>query len=167
MSLGKSLVAAIHETTGTEAKTSGGQLFERTLEGYNFEIGLRDFDKYTFLLDGLTITTRKTDSDAPLSAETLKARAQQLSQKVTYFLEDLKLLEVDAIKLQAQMRSESPSLEKTSVSYFEVMIQGNSKIALQRYQYDPETMTRQQVPFLVTNEVFERCINDFLDILQK
>jgi len=167
MTLGKSLVEAIHETMGAEAKTSDSKLFERTVEGYNFEIGIRDFDKYTFLLDGLTITTRRTDSDIELNVEILKKRAEQLSKKVTYFLEDLKLVEVDAIKLQAQMRSESPSVDEQALSYYEVMIHGDSKISLQRYQYDGETKTRQQVPFLLTSEVFERCIDDFLGVFHQ
>lgn len=164
MSLGKSLVEAIQESIGDVTKTSGSYLFERTIEGYDFEVAVRDFDKYTFLLDGVTITTKKANADVQLKVETLKKQAEQLSQKITYFLENLTLLEVDAAKLQVQMRSESPSVEEELLSYFEVMIHGNSKISLHRYQYDRETKKRQQAPFLVTTEVFERCINDFLDV---
>jgi hypothetical protein len=93
----------------------------------------------------------------------LKARAEQISKRVTGLLEPLRLLEVDSGGNVALLRSEQPGQHGDERFYYEVLLEGNGGAALRRFQV-PRTgePRRQQVAFTLTHEVLGKLVRDLI-----
>ncbi|HTU93735.1 MAG TPA: hypothetical protein VMF69_26885 [Gemmataceae bacterium] len=98
---------------------------------------------------------------AQTSAVELKARAEQLCQRVTGLLEPLRLVEVDGTSNTALLRSEEPGQLGDERFYYEVLLSGDGGSVVRRYQ-SPHTgqPRRQQVAFTLTHEALAKLVRD-------
>jgi hypothetical protein len=80
---------------------------------------------------------------------------------VTGLLEPLKLIEVDATRSEAVLRSETPAQKGDDVQYYEVLLRGTHAATLNRYQA-PRTGPgkRRAVPFALTHEAIAKVVGD-------
>lgn len=107
----------------------------------------------------LGLTTPKL---AGASLETLKAISDALTNKLTYLLEPIGLVEADADRCSVQLRSNPPQKGDDGTSYYELMVRRGGDITLSRYAKKPGQL-RLIIPAQVTREVLARLADDFLD----
>jgi hypothetical protein len=101
----------------------------------------------------------RRSADAP--AVDVKARAEQLCQRVTGLLEPLTLVEVDGVRNVAQLRSEQPGQLGDDRFYYEILLEGDGRSTVRRFQApQADAPRRQQVPFALTHEVLARLVRE-------
>ncbi len=95
---------------------------------------------------------------APLSK--LKLVAEDLSRRLTYLLEPITPVEMDADQCIVQLRSNPPQKDEKSTTYYELLVKQGGRLSLARYTKE-RGGDRQNVPAHVTREVFLRVVDDF------
>ena len=84
----------------------------------------------------------------------VKTWANAAAQRVTGLLEPLKIVEIDNIRNEAQLRSETPTQRGDKRFYYELLLRGNATALLRRYQ------VREQTAFALTHEVLAKLAGD-------
>ena len=85
---------------------------------------------------------------------------ERLAGRVTYLMEPLKVLEVDAGGGEVQIRSQSPTARADQRGYYEVRLFNRGSLRMERYAFDEATRERRRVPCQLTREVLERLADD-------
>ena len=91
---------------------------------------------------------------------TLKQVAEQLSRRLTYLLEPITAVEIDADQCAIQLRSNPPQKDDNGASYYELLVKKGGLVSLSRYKKEPRE-ARRLIPAQVTREVFLRLVDDF------
>ena len=92
--------------------------------------------------------------------EGLVHKGHQISEKVTYLQENLRLLEADQEHQVVTLRSMDPDQVKRNIEFFEMKIELSGKTTLERLGYSKETGEREPVDFVVSYETLERLSKD-------
>lgn len=100
------------------------------------------------------------DALAGRPAQRLQAVAEALAKRLTYLLEPISPIEVDAEHCVVQMRSHPPQKDESTTSYYELLVARTGQISLVRY-VRPTGAPRSVVPAHVTREVLYRLADDF------
>jgi hypothetical protein len=120
-------------------------------------------------LDSLACAfTRLSLRAAALSAmsnEQLKKTAEQLSARLTYLLEPISPIEVDAHGCVVQMRSNPPQKDADRTSYYELLVSRSGELSLYRYSRIPG-QSREPIAAHVTREVLARLAADFAAVIE-
>ena len=91
-------------------------------------------------------------------------KANRLASRLNYLLEPISVIEVDAQRQQAILRSTKPqALATKQRRYYELAVQGNSQIRFARFETVPG-QARQRVPAVLTQEVLVRLIGDLASV---
>lgn len=101
---------------------------------------------------------------AGASSTRLERVAKSLSDRLTYLMEPIRPIEIDADACVAQLRSSPPQRDDDGRSYYELTVRRGGEIALARYRKEPGSV-RQQIPAHVTREVLLRLTDDFEAVL--
>jgi hypothetical protein len=97
----------------------------------------------------------------PSTAADLKRWAGRTVARATGLLEPLKLIEMDAARSEAVLRSETPAQRGTSIEYYEVLLRGRQAATLKRYKASRTgTGKRRAVPFALTHEAIAKLAGD-------
>lgn len=94
----------------------------------------------------------------------LQEIAEQLSNKLTYLLEDIGPVEQDAEGCTVLLRSKPPEKEAGRTQYYEVKVARGGTISLVRYEFQRGTHGRTPIPAQVTRQVFGRLVNDMASV---
>jgi hypothetical protein len=87
--------------------------------------------------------------------------AERISRTVTGLLEPLKLIEVDAPRKIALLRSAAPTPGDPGLRYYEVELHGSARATVRRYRgYQEIGHRREQIPFTLTHEALAKLIGD-------
>jgi hypothetical protein len=97
---------------------------------------------------------------APPAGMTLDGWANSVASRVTGLLEPLKVLEIDAERNEALLRSNQPSRRSDDLFYYEVLLKGIKAASVRRYQGNPGGGRREQVPFVLTHEAVAKLVGD-------
>jgi hypothetical protein len=101
------------------------------------------------------------DRDAPPADGDPRAWGERISRKVTGLLEPLKLLEADAARQVAVLRSSAPTPKDPGLHYYEVELHGTARATVRRFRGFHETgKKREPIPFTVTYEALAKLIDD-------
>jgi hypothetical protein len=92
------------------------------------------------------------------SLEKLKKIGEDLTRRVTYLLEPIAIIEIDAEGITVQLRSAPPSQENGVTSYYELTI-NQGGLNLRRYE-SQSGQPRQAVPAHFTHEALRRLAKD-------
>jgi hypothetical protein len=93
--------------------------------------------------------------------ENVSTWATRIAGAVRGLLETLKVVEVDAPRNQAMLRSDPPSPQGDRVAYYEVILTGTTAATARRYMATANgSERREQIPFTLTNEVLAKFITD-------
>ena len=90
--------------------------------------------------------------------------ARRSPTRLTYLMEPISPIEIDAEACVAQLRSNPPQRDDDGRSYYELLVRRGGEIALVRYRKEPGT-PRQQIAATVTREVLLRLADDFEAVL--
>jgi hypothetical protein len=97
---------------------------------------------------------------ASASAADLERLGKALSDRLTYLMEPIAPIEIDAQACVVQLRSNPPQRDDDGRSYYELTVRRGGEIALVRFRKETGA-TRQQIPATVTSEVLVRLVGDF------
>jgi hypothetical protein len=95
-----------------------------------------------------------------LSSNALRSWGDRLAARLTYLMEPLVVLEVDAQAGEAELRSQTPTPRGDRRSFYEVRLRREGSLHLRRIGFDDATRSRQVVPCQMTVEVLERLADD-------
>jgi len=102
----------------------------------------------------------RVDSLAALPTDGLRETAERLSARLTYLLEPISPIEVDAQGCVVQMRSSPPHKETDRTTYYELLVSRWGELSLCRYTR-ASGQPREVIPAHVTREVLARLVADF------
>jgi hypothetical protein len=100
-----------------------------------------------------------TRPEAAPPAADLKTRAERLAGRVTGLMEPLRLIEVDAGRDAALLRSAAPQRRGDDLFYYEVLLHSRGA-GVRRYQSSTTGGARQQVAFPLTHEALAKLAAD-------
>lgn len=99
-------------------------------------------------------------------AEGLRAWADRVAGRVTYLMERVAAVEVDASGGSALLRSAPPDRRGEMRSYYEVVLRSPGTLTLTRYRYHNGDQTREEVPCNLTREALERLVDDLAETMR-
>lgn len=120
-------------------------------------LNLSALDAVGLAFDVLEFTT--TDRQ-DWSSDALRAWGERLAGRVTYLLEPLKVIEIDAQGGEVQIRSQSPTPRAEQRGFYEVRLYKQGLLLMQRFVFDDATRQRRQTACQLTREVLERLADD-------
>ena len=91
---------------------------------------------------------------------TLRNWAEGVAARATGLLEPLRLLEVDADRNEALLRSDAPAKKGARVAYYEVRLFGLDRAEVRRFQASRTESGRDQIAFALTHEVLAKLVGD-------
>jgi hypothetical protein len=108
---------------------------------------------------------RLTTSElASARAADLERIGKALSDRLTYLMEPIAPIEIDAQACVVQLRSNPPQRDDDGRSYYELTVRRGGEVALVRFRKETGA-TRHQIPATVTREVLLRLVGDFCAML--
>ena len=102
---------------------------------------------------------------APLTHPQLKSWADRLVTRLTYLMEPLVVLEIDAAGGQAELRSEAPSWRDGRRTYYELRLDRRAALRLSRVTFDEASRKRDTALCQLTREALERLADDLVESL--
>ncbi len=105
-----------------------------------------------------------TDELASAGAGELERIGKALAGRLTYLMEPIAPIEIDAAACVVQLRSNPPQRDDDGRSYYELIVRRGGEIALTRYR-KTNGDARQQIAATVTHEVLMRLVSDFCGVL--
>jgi hypothetical protein len=106
-------------------------------------------------------TAELASADAPR----LERMGKALAARLTYLMEPIAPIEIDADACTVQLRSNPPQRDDDGRSYYELMVRRGGEIALVRYRKENGD-ARRQIAATVTREVLHRLVGDFCAVLE-
>jgi len=94
------------------------------------------------------------------SSDELSAWGERLARRVTYLMEPLKVVEIDAAEGEVQVRSDDPTPRGGLRGYYEFLLGRAGTCRLHRYVFDEITRRRRRASCHLTREVLERLVDD-------
>jgi len=127
----------------------------------NLEVG--DLDRLGCMLHKFEIKKQGEGLGDPDRAGRLKAQGDRITQKVSYLLEPLRVIEWDKSAPFVQIRSFPPRGDNDFVEFYELLLEGKGDgtlITLARYRNVKGERGLEPRPILLTREVLERLLDD-------
>jgi len=117
------------------------------------------------VVDSLSCAFREMTLEVPglqsAAFSTLETWAKNLSQRITYLLEQIAPLELDPTAGEVLIRSTPPDQLPDGTQYYEIMLSQNAgAFVLKRYKSIKGTPGRSQVDLQVTHEVLFKLVDD-------
>jgi hypothetical protein len=154
MSLSKKIAAALDENTKAYVLPCTVTVEETPSK---LTLHLEALDTVGLALSSLEFATTARPEWSP---QALTGWAERLAARVTYLMEPLKVLEVDAGGSEVQIRSQSPSARDAQRGYYEVRLFANGSLRIERFAFDESTRQRRRTACQLTREVLERLADD-------
>jgi len=98
----------------------------------------------------------------PVANADLKRQALAVAERATGVMEPLHFIELDELRGEALLRSESPAKRGTSLAYYEVLMTGGQRVSMRRYERAVDKSRRKQVAFVLTHEAIAKLIDDLI-----
>lgn len=105
-----------------------------------------------------------TDELASADAAKLERIGKALAGRLTYLMEPIAPIEIDAAACVVQLRSSPPQRDDDGRSYYELTVRRGGEIALARFRKE-NGGARQQIAANVTREVLLRLVDDMCAVL--
>jgi hypothetical protein len=156
MNLSQKIVDAVESVPN---ETPCPFLVETETDGNRLALILTDRGPVGLAFDGLDFVAARASS---FSSDTLRAWGNTLAARLTYLMEPLVVLEVDAEVGEAKLRSVNPTSRDDQRSYYEVCLRRDGSLKLSRWTFDRETRKRERVASQMTFEVLERLVDDIV-----
>lgn len=106
----------------------------------------------------------ETSELASAGVADLERISTSLAGRLTYLMEPISPIEIDAAACIVQLRSNPPQQDDDGRSYYELVVRRGGEIALCRYRKE-SGIARQPIPATVTREVLLRMVGDFVAAL--
>ena len=154
-----SLVAKVKDAVNQLGQVTGPKAIRVQEAGQTLSCQLDAVDQLALAFSDLELFDDRLEN---ASMDRLSQVSKKLSAALTYLLEPIAPIEIDSDRCVVQMRSSPPSRDEDSRSYYELLVQRDGRLNLNRYT-KPNGGMRLLVPAEVTREVFARLVGDFAD----
>ena len=168
MNYGKFLLTKLREEKGEQRSidsTAAGRYFQHKDDTFLLQVRYASAEKMGVMLDYLAVSRQGAEIPTAGVNDRLDAQAVAIQEKVTFLLEEFKLIELDKQNKRAQLRSYPPYAEADARYYYEIMLDEGVKVHFQRYQYVIKDKRYEKITSQLTPETFERLVNIFTGIL--
>ena len=108
----------------------------------------------------------ETSELASASAAELERIGKALAERLTYLMEPIRPIEVDAAGCTVQLRSHPPQRDDDGRTYYELLVRRGGEIELARYRKENDS-ARRRIPATVTREVLTRLVRDSCAVLDE
>jgi hypothetical protein len=108
------------------------------------------------------LSLRQSSSNARADGAELPVWAQHIADQATGLLESLRVVEIDAPRVQALLRSQPPAQHGDEIFYYEILLTGTREVLLRRYRAWQNNGRREQIAFAVTNEALAKLVSDII-----
>ncbi len=159
MTLSRKIVAAV------EAAPAGGGSSPPSVvaaETGSHRLALALTDRGPVGLAFASLSFEATGRTLDLATADLRAWGARLAARLTYLMEPLVVLEVDAEAGEAELRSQNPTARADRRSFYEVRLRRQGALQLHRVAFDDASRRRSTVPCQMTVEVLERLADDLV-----
>ncbi len=95
----------------------------------------------------------------------LERISKALAERLTYLMEPISPIELDAEGYVVQLRSNPPQRDDDGRAYFELTVHKGGELVLRRYRKEPSS-ARTPIPATVTRDVLLRLVDDFCAVLE-
>jgi hypothetical protein len=140
---------------------SGERVLEAAHDGLRLRCDLVALDALACAFTRLAV---HSDAQPNMSMDEVRQVAERLAGRLTYLLEPISPIEIDADGCVVQMRSNPPQKEEDRTSYYELLVSRGGELSLSRYSR-AQRAVREMIPAHVTREVFLRLVQDFSNAL--
>lgn len=166
MNLGQKFIAELSARPPGLNKSSPASRFThaQNIDGLHLKVEIQDADKYGFLVRSIFAQTEPRE--LPALKPLLARQAGEIEKRLTYLLEDFRLLELDELKETAQVRSHVPYRQDGTVHYYEVLLTEGNALTFARYNTGGLRSSREIEPTYITKEALIRLVNDFIGVLR-
>lgn len=166
MDVRERMAARLHSLRhAMQSKGEAGYVVEELWDGMRLHAEFHEIDKLSLQLRFFEAAVDNPPPPTSVDRERLRRQADAIKQRVSYLLEDFRVIELDEQNGLAQLRSVPPALEQRSICYYEILLRGNHSLSLCRYEASGTPSTRRVVPASVTQEAFARLCDDFVAVL--
>lgn len=90
--------------------------------------------------------------------------AERICERLTYLLEPLQVVETDPDSGRVLLRSNPPHRDESTRTYYEVLVDSDGAITVQRFCRSREKGSAAAVPCRLTKEALARLIDDLVEI---
>lgn len=144
----------------SELKQLVGQTGQRAVATANLRTVKCQVEQCDALSAAVTDFVLETGELASVDVTKLQSASQALCQRVTYLLEPISPIEIDATGCVVQMRSNPPHKDDNGLKYYELTLRRGGCVSLCRYEKQSGN-ARAVVPATLTHEVLGRLVEDF------
>jgi hypothetical protein len=141
--------------------TGGNATLDVTAGSRHLTCDLVERNSLAVAFQALRVATPELATATSMDLERL---AKDLSSRLTYLMEPIRPIEIDADACVAQLRSSPPQQDDDGRTYYELTVRRGGELSLARYRKEPGT-ARRQIPAHVTREVLLRLVDDFDTVL--
>ncbi len=169
MNYGKTLLERIREEKSKAVYSDSKNKFfylQHQIDDFQFQVRFKEIEKYGILLDYLAIHCQKPLMDVSVINRRLDEQVAAIQERITFLLEDFRLLEMDRQNKKAQLRSYPPYSQENSKFYYEIVLDEGCSLHFQRYEYSRDHRRYEKITSQLTIEIFERLVNEFVNILK-
>jgi hypothetical protein len=140
----------------SEAKPAAGRhelAFTDEASGWSLYVTADRRDDMSLLVWELSLRRPENGGD-------VAAWATRLAATTTFPIEPLKVVEIDAPRRQALVRSANPTQRKDRLFYYELILQGTGSALVRRFSASQEGVKREQIAFALTHEALARLVEE-------
>lgn len=123
---------------------------------------LAEWNRLAVSIHSLQLATTEL---AAASVADLERISTALAQRLTYLMEPISPIELDADACIVQLRSNPPQRDDDGRAYFELTVHKGGHLLLRRFHKEPQC-ARAPIPATVTREVLLRLVDDFCAVLE-
>ncbi|MBM80532.1 MAG: hypothetical protein CMJ78_08055 [Planctomycetaceae bacterium] len=133
-------------------------------DGNQLSIDFNAVDSMSCAFEELRLNIPSLDGS---SIETIEDWAKELSNRVTYLLENIGPLEFDPTLKQGLVRSTPPDKSEDGTKFYEILLKatGNGSFTLKRYESETGTPGRTQVNLQMTHEQLLKLTEDLFETI--
>ena len=91
----------------------------------------------------------------------------RISEKISYLEESLEIIENEGREGRTILRSAPPRVDGDVIRYFEIVLDGSTRLSLVRYRYDHQTEERTPDPAPLARDTLERLVDDLITMAQE
>lgn len=160
MSLSAQLQIELQNLVGFQSATPHVTQFSDP-SGFELEVAFLQVDSLSCAVDEIQL---KLPSQSSVSLQALEDWATKLCSKITYLLEHIGPLELDAQNQEALIRSTPPSQQSTGTKYYEIILKSRNRgwFSLRRFESVKGLPGRTPVPMQLTHEVLLKLVDDLV-----
>jgi hypothetical protein len=144
----------------------GGYAIDEDVGGIRLRAEIQDFDKYSYLIKSVSATRQQPHPPDTVIKDLLLRQAGEIERRISYLLENFRLVELDEINGIALVRSVAPHQKNEEKFYYEILLDHGSRLTFTRYRKQRQDKERQSVSSHLTEEIFERLADDLAAVLR-